>query len=1161
MKKNFLTGVLPGHRSALALIISLTVLSGCSQDNTPPAASTTSSDVAQASSAAKPELEVRQVSDAEAERTAKQIMQQVSMTMPEDMQATLWASEKLLGDTVALNVDDKGRIWVANTFRSNNSEFDIRGYPAWEQPSMTFKSVEDRRNFLHTELAPEKSDQNKFIPDRNKDGSHDWRDLAVNKEEVLLLEDTTGSGTADRAQVYLRDFNTEVTDVLGGVYYHNDLDEVFLTVAPDAWRVKDTDGDGIADTKTSLAHGFAVHIGFSGHGLSGMTQGPDGRIYYSMGDVGTNVTDQDGKKWQYSNQGVVVRSELDGSGFEVFAAGVRNVHEFSFDKHGNMISVDNDGDHVGEYERLVYLIDGSDSGWRTNWQLGKYKDPKNNTYKVWMDENYYTPRFDGQAAHILPPIAPYHSGPAGMAYNPGTAFSEKWKDHFFVVEFVGSAPRSGVNAFTLEPQGASFKLATDQQVFRGALTTGIDFGPDGALYMSDWIEGWGLKQKGRIWKLDTPDAAGNEARQDTQKRLGESFADHSVELLTELLRHDDMRVRQKSQFELVKRGDIAQLQKVAAEDEHQLARIHAMWGIGQLARKDASNATALVALLQDSDSEIRAQAARVLGDSNIDTVAEQIIPLLKDKDLRVQLLATQALGRINADAAVQPIIAMLEANNDKDVYLRHAGAIALERIGDEEALAALVSHSSEAVRVAAVVALKRLESPAVAQFLNDKSEFVVTNAARAISDDNFITAAMPALAQLLDTTKFTNEPLLRRLINANLYGEGSENVQRLVNFAQKAGVDSKLRAEALSVVGIWHESSAFDRITGQHRGVVSHNVEDARQALTSVFAKLIGDKEAAVREATILAVGSLDIRSVNDALLKALASDPAPVVRIAALTTLNGQNYADMGEVVFSALKDKDQSVRMAALAIVPELDLPVTQAVEMHDLLLQDGSTGEQQAAYLSLANIKAPEAYAVFAKQLQKLIDGNIAPEVQLELVSAAEKIEAADVKTLLETYQNSKNKDEPVEVYRESLYGGDAMAGRTLFRFDNAAQCVRCHIVGKRGNLVGPELTNIANVISREQLLEALVDPAARIAPGFGRITAVMKNGDRIEGTFDAETKTTMTITAGDKTHVINRVDVADVETSVSGMPPMGYLLSREQIRDLVAYLSTLKGEYEE
>src|SRR5690606_39346750 len=129
----------------------------------------------------------------------------------------------------------------------------------------------------------------------------------------------------------------------------------------------------------------------------------------------------------------------------------------------NLITVDNDGDHAGEYERLVYLIDGSDSGWRINWQLGKYRDPKNNSYKVWMDEDYYKPRFDGQSALILPPLAPYHSGPAGMVYNPGTALSDEWQDHFFVAEFVGAAPRSGINAFTLKPKGASFELASEDR--------------------------------------------------------------------------------------------------------------------------------------------------------------------------------------------------------------------------------------------------------------------------------------------------------------------------------------------------------------------------------------------------------------------------------------------------------------------------------------------------------------------------------------------------------------------------------------------------------------------------------------------------------------------------------------------------------------------------
>ena len=88
-----------------------------------------------------------------------------------------------------------------------------------------------------------------------------------------------------------------------------------------------------------------------------------------IGDIGMNVVDQDGKRWKYPNQGVIVRCEPDGSNFEVFAAGLRNTHEFVFDKFGNLISEDNDGDHAGERERLVYITNGSDGGWRANWQI------------------------------------------------------------------------------------------------------------------------------------------------------------------------------------------------------------------------------------------------------------------------------------------------------------------------------------------------------------------------------------------------------------------------------------------------------------------------------------------------------------------------------------------------------------------------------------------------------------------------------------------------------------------------------------------------------------------------------------------------------------------------------------------------------------------------
>lgn len=1149
------------------LVGSLLLIGGCSKD-APPTVEAPQAQVSSAASSAA--LDITRITPDEAKQAAQAIEQQVPLTLADGIKGELWVSEKLLGDTVAIHVDDKGRIWAGITQRSNNSEFDIRGYPEWEHPSVAFSTVEDRRAFLHAELAPEKSAQNERIPDRNKDGSNDWRDLAVMTEKVIRLEDTQGSGKADFAQAAVNDFHTEVTDVIGGMFYNDQSEELFVNVAPDFWKLKDTDGDGAMDTKESLAHGFGVHIGFSGHGLSGAMQGPDGMMYYSMGDVGTNITDSTGKNWNYSNQGVIVRSEPDGSNFEVFAAGLRNIYEFSFDKYGNFISVDNDGDHIGEYERVVHLIDGSDTGWRINWQLGKYKDPKNNSYKVWMDEDYYKPQFKGQAAHILPPVAPYHAGPAGMTYNPGTALSDKWHDHFFVVEFVGSATRAGVNAFTLKPKGASFELASDENVFRGVLPTGLDFGPDGALYLSDWIEGWGLKQKGRVWKLDTPETAGNAIRTETKNLLASNLRKEPTEKLVELLNHVDMRVRQKAQFTLVENQQLEPLQQVAVSSSNQLARIHAIWGLGQILRKNSEHHAILVNLLKDSDPEIRAQAAKVLGDvpkpdeAFVKAASENLLPLVADKNPRVQLYATQALGRMGVGSAVAPLVNMLEANDEQDVYLRHAGAIALARIGDQDALAKLSTHPSEAVRIAAVVALKRLQSPALANFLNDKSEFVVTNAARAISDDALVTDALPALAALVENPRFTNEPLLRRAINANVYSinDTAANANRLIQFAQQKAIDGKLRAEAIQAVSVWAESSNYDRVTGMYRGELKHPQQEAIAAITSGYPALLKDQDKHVREASVLALGELNIKDANDTLVELLKSDSSAVVRIAALHTLKKFNPDNIGDLVFVALKDKHQAVRMAALALVPELNLPVAQVVEMHSVLLKNGTTGEQQAALLSLANVKAPEAEAVFKEQMQLLIDGKNAPQVQLELITAAEKIGTPEFTQLLADYEAKKDKANPLDMYREAIYGGDVEKGVALFRYSNATQCVRCHMVGTRGNKVGPDLTTIATRITPEQMLEALVAPAARIAPGFGRVTVVKKNGERIEGSFDAETKNDVTITAAAGAQTIARSEIDKLEFGgISPMPPMGLGLTKAELRDLVAYLSTLKEEVHE
>ena len=295
-------------------------------------------------------------------KKAKEIRENTAAQLADGLTLSLWASDSLAPDPVAMSIDDEGNVYLTRTNRQKNSEFDIRGYRHWMTQSISWQTVEDRRKFLHEFFAPEKSKENEWLADLNNDGVHDWRDLAVEKDEIWKLEDKSGDGIADISTRILNDFHDEVTDVAEGLLVREN--DMFLAIAPDLWRLKDTDGNGIIDEKTSVSNGFGVHIGFGGHGLSGVMEGPDGKIYWSIGDIGANIKAPDGTKHEYPNEGTIVRSNPDGSNFEVFAAGLRNVHEFVFDEYGNMISADNDGDHPGESERLVYIVEGSDAGWR-----------------------------------------------------------------------------------------------------------------------------------------------------------------------------------------------------------------------------------------------------------------------------------------------------------------------------------------------------------------------------------------------------------------------------------------------------------------------------------------------------------------------------------------------------------------------------------------------------------------------------------------------------------------------------------------------------------------------------------------------------------------------------------------------------------------------------
>ncbi|TYA92373.1 HEAT repeat domain-containing protein [Seonamhaeicola marinus] len=1070
---------------------------------------------------------------------------------------SLWASDSLAPDPVGMDIDDYGNIYLTRTNRQKNSEFDIRGYRNWMTPSISFTSVEDRRAFLHKTFATEKSDSNLWLKDLNNDSIHDWKDFTIEKEEVWKLEDLDNDGLADKSTRIVNDFNTEITDVAGAILVKND--NLYVGAAPDMWKMEDTNNDGVYDEKTSLAHGFAVHIGFSGHGMSGAIEGPDGKIYWGIGDIGANLTDNKGNTYEYPNEGVIVRCNPDGSNFEVFAHGLRNTHEFVFDNYGNIISSDNDGDHKGEDERLVYIVDGSDAGWRINWQFGKYTDPKNNTYKVWMDEKYFKPRWDNQAAHIIPPIASFHSGPTGMAFNPGTGLGKDWLNKFFLVQFSGTPSRSHIWSFDLKQKGAGFELNTDVSILNGVLATGLKFGPDGALYMADWISGWGTKNYGRVWKLDV-DKENNdlaEERIETQRLMTLDYTEQSRAELEKLLAYPDMRIRKKAQFELVDRFfGFNSLKRVAKENSNQFARIHAIWGIGQIASKKVEKAKVLLELLSDKDPEIIAQALKVIGDVKYFEAAPQILNLLSHKNARVQFFAAQALGRLKYKDGIEPILNMLAENNDQDVYLRHAGVLALSRIGEVVPVSNLYNNPNKSLRLAAVLVLRQLQSPEISKFLHDSDAYIVTQVARAINDDLSIPNSLPDLAKLLNNKRYKdNEPLLRRCISAALRVGTEKELAMLIQFAKRQDVSNVLRGEALATIATWHNPSVHDRVDGRYRGWVTRDINLVKSNIEKEILSFLDENDPYIIVGISALIKSLNINTHNDALYNKYKNSKSPKVREYTLDALVNLEFSNIENAIKSGMKDKNQNVRSVAIAALKKLNISKNNLPKIVNPIFINGSVSDQQSVLGTLKSLPLENTKPILTNLLKSAKTNKLSNGILLDLF---ETVESTNNKELINVLNAIKDNTNIVNQYKETLYGGNARRGYNVFNYNSTAQCVRCHSIKGEGGDVGPPLDGIGKVLSREKILEALVDPSARLAPGYGTVILTLDNDQSLIGVLLNETSSEITIKSTEVEPLkIAKSRIKKRENIPSSMPPIGTYIEKRELRDLIEYLSNLKG----
>jgi quinoprotein glucose dehydrogenase len=1059
------------------------------------------------------------------------------ITVPKGFKANLFAAEPRLANPVSFYIDEHNRFWVVETFRRKSAVIDIRNQMHWLDDDTASRTVAMR-------IAMVK----KFFDAPTVEA------MKNESERIKLIEDRDGDGKADFDTVFADGFNRLEDGIAAGVLVRGD--DVYFTNIPSLWRLRDTNHDKVADVRQELHYGYGVRYNFNGHDLHGLRFGPDGKLYFSIGDRGAHVEKTpDGRVVSNPDTGSVFRCNADGTELEIFATGLRNPQELAFDEYGNLFTGDNNSD-AGDAARWVYVVEGGDTGWREGYQSQEWPVSRG----PWNLEGIWKTKPEYPALYIVPPVAELKaSGPAGLTHDPGTGMPEEFKGRFFLADFRGGPANSSVHAIKVVPKGAGFEVVEQERIIGNVLCTDVEIGYDG-LYISDWTNGWLTTGKGRIYRIQHEQAIKDPLVAQTRKLMDEGMAKRPIEELVALLGHTDQRVRQAAQFELAGRGGYegaALLVKALKSSDNRLVRLHSLWALSQFARTTANDPYQLGEFLSDKDDEVRAQAMKLAGNERKVKLAAGVVKGMSDPSPRVRFFAAIAAGKIKRPIDPQSVIAMIRENDDRDPYLRHAGVMALVGLKDISAIRAAADDPAKSVRLAALLAMRRMHDAEVAKFLDDQDPQLVLEAARAINDEP-IEQGMPRLATLLGREGMS-DPVALRALNANYRAGTPEAAAALAKFANTKSAREEYRSEALRMLGEWASVPGRDRVTGTWRPLEPRDIHIARDAAAPVLPEILRTAPDSVR---VMAAGLVTKLGVGEpALLAELAGDTKlkPELRAAALAALAASgDLAKLSPAVESAMKESSVQLRAAAVRAMGSLPDPVKRLTQ---IINSDSSTREKQAAISTLAPLPGEEVDGLIAGLLERMSgQKGVAPEIQLDILEAAAARKGAGVAEKLKQYESKRNPSDPLAPYRETLVGGDAAAGEKIFRERIDVSCIRCHSIKKKGGNAGPDLAGIALKHDRAYLLESIIQPSKVIAPGFETVAVRTKDGKMYAGQVKFEDDKILQIIDPGKSDV--RVEKAKIKARRGGMSSMpdniAMTLSKQDVRNLVEFLAGLKQE---
>jgi putative membrane-bound dehydrogenase-like protein len=400
---------------------------------------------------------------------------------------------------------------------------------------------------------------------------------------------------------------------------------VYLSQRNRVLRIKDTDGDGVADKEENVITLTTV-TDYPHNGLSGLAWAPSGDLVFALGEnFGKDwvLAGPDGIKLTGRGEGGVFTCQPDGTKLRRIAKGFWNPFGIMVRADGEIFAVDNDPGSRPPC-RLLRVHEGADYGFQ--WVYGR--EPIH-PFVAW----------NGELRGTLGMIHPSGEGPCSVVELGGGVLVPSWSNH--CIEY-----------FPLTRAGADYTAKQIPLVRGGEFLrpTCLVAGPDGAFYFNDWVfSSYPIHGKGRLWKLEIDRAKATWLKPSAE-------APNAASLLADALRSGQKSLPAAELLGLARGSDRvladAALDAIArAWSKRTPAELRALpddarlWTLVALRRLDLADDRWLHACLDDASSEIRFECLRWIADGVLKQHMSYVEATLRRKDIDFRVFEAALAAR------------------------------------------------------------------------------------------------------------------------------------------------------------------------------------------------------------------------------------------------------------------------------------------------------------------------------------------------------------------------------------------------------------------------------------------------------------------------------------------------------------------------------------